>query len=74
MNKIFAVALAAYFSVGIACAQTSAPAATSAAKPTPAAAATSNCDAQAIDKNGKPLSGAAKTSAASNLTCNTCFV
>ncbi|WP_074173561.1 hypothetical protein [Caballeronia calidae] len=62
MNKIIAVAVATFFSVGIACAQTSAPAATSAAKPAPTTAATSGCDAQAIDKNGKPLSGAAKTS------------
>ena len=60
MNKLFAVAMAAFFSVGIACAQTSAPAATT-AKPAPTAAA-SNCEAQAIDKNGKPLAGAAKTS------------
>ena len=27
-----------------------------------AAHATSNCEAKAVDKNGKPLSGAAKTS------------
>ncbi|BBQ00398.1 hypothetical protein BSFA1_55260 [Burkholderia sp. SFA1] len=60
MNRFFAVATAAFFSVGIACAQTSAPAAAT-AKPAPTAAA-SNCEAQAIDKNGKPLSGAAKTS------------
>jgi hypothetical protein len=61
MNKIFAVAVAAFFSVGIASAQTSAPAATT-AKPAATAGAASNCEAQAIDKNGKPLSGAAKTS------------
>jgi hypothetical protein len=61
MNKIFAVAVAAFFSVGIASAQTSAPAAAT-AKPAATAGAASNCEAQAIDKNGKPLSGAAKTS------------
>jgi hypothetical protein len=62
MKKIIAVAVAAFFSVGIACAQTAAPAAQSAGKTAPAAATGSTCDAQAIDKNGKPLSGAAKTS------------
>lgn len=60
MNKIIAVAVATCFSVGIACAQTSAPAAAT-AKPTPMAAG-SSCETQAIDKNGKPLAGAAKTS------------
>lgn len=52
MNKIFASALVALFAVNVAYAQ--APAA-------PAAAA-SDCAAKAVDKNGKPLSGAAKTS------------
>ncbi|BBU32495.1 hypothetical protein BTHE68_62290 (plasmid) [Burkholderia sp. THE68] len=60
MNKIIAVALATFFSVGIACAQTSAPAAAT-TKPAPTAAG-SSCESQAIDKNGKPLAGAAKTS------------
>ena len=32
------------------------------ATPAPAPVATSNCEAKAVDKNGKPLSGAAKTS------------
>ena len=64
MKRFCSVAVAAFFSVGFAYAQTAAPGA--AAKPAaPAAAApvtSSNCEAQAVDKNGKPLSGAAKAS------------
>ncbi|GAB7546832.1 hypothetical protein [Cupriavidus sp. CuC1] len=64
MKRFCAVAVAAFFSVGLACAQTAAPAA--AAKPAAPAATTpatsSSCEAQAVDKNGKPLAGAAKAS------------
>jgi hypothetical protein len=38
------------------------PAAAPAAKPTAPAASASSCEAQAVGKNGKPLTGAAKTS------------
>jgi len=54
MKKIFAAALVALFAINLAHAQ--APAAPAAA---PAAG---SCEAKAVDKNGKPLAGAAKTS------------
>jgi hypothetical protein len=48
MNKIVAVALTALFSASVAYAQ--------------APAAAPGCEAQAVSKSGKPLSGAAKAS------------
>ncbi len=63
MRRISAVAVAILLATGTAYAQKAAP--SSGAKPTPPAEtlpAASNCEAKAIDKNGKPLSGAAKTS------------
>jgi hypothetical protein len=67
MNKSFGVLLAALFSANLACAQATAPATPAApAKPatpsTSAMPAASNCEAQAVSKNGKPLAGAAKAS------------
>jgi hypothetical protein len=64
MNKFYAVSIAALFSISAAHAQTSAPAASSKAA-APAAAtqsASSSCETQAVGKNGKPLTGAAKSS------------
>jgi len=63
MKRLCAVAAALLLSTGVAYAQNAAPGSTA----TPAAPAAtqstgSNCEAQAVDKNGKPLSGAAKTS------------
>ncbi|WP_078198426.1 hypothetical protein [Cupriavidus necator] len=64
MKKFCAVAVATLLTVGIAHAQPAAPAAT--AKPAAPAAATppaaSGCEAKAVGKNGKPLTGAAKAS------------
>ncbi len=66
MNKLIAVALISIFSASVALAQ--APAAATAktdtkktevAAPAPAPAG-DTCEAKAIDKNGKPLAGAAK--------------
>ncbi len=51
MKKIFAAALVALFAINLAHAQ--APA---------AAPAAGTCESKAVDKNGKPLAGAAKTS------------
>jgi hypothetical protein len=62
MKKIFALAVAAFFSVGVTYAQTSAPIAPSGSKAAPATVAAPSCEARAVDKNGKPLAGAAKTS------------
>jgi hypothetical protein len=50
MNKFYALALAGLLFAGAASAQMAAP------------AAGSSCESQAIGKNGKPLSGAAKSS------------
>lgn len=56
MNKILAGLVAGLFSVGMAYAQAPAqPAATTTAAP-----AASNCEAKALSKTGKPLTGAAK--------------
>lgn len=64
IKRFCAVAVAALLTVGIAHAQPAAPAAV--AKPAAPTAATapaaSSCEAQAVGKNGKPLTGAAKTS------------
>jgi uncharacterized protein (DUF2147 family) len=54
MKKLFASALFALFAANVAFAQ--APAAPAAAP------AEASCEAKAIDKNGKPLAGAAKAS------------
>src|SRR5260370_35140439 len=62
MKKIFALAVAAFFSVGVTYAQTSAPIAPSGSKAAPATVAASSCEARAVDKNGKPLAGADKPS------------
>ena len=57
------VALGACLSFGAAQAQDKAPAPVVVAAPAAAApAAGATCDAKAIDKNGKPLAGAAKAS------------
>ena len=62
MSKLIACAISSLFAVGVAFAQT--PAAP--AKPAPATSASvakpaaSDCESKAIDKNGKPLAGAAK--------------
>ena len=58
MNKLVFALVGIIFSAA-AFAQTPAPSSTS--KPA-AAPATSSCAAKAVDKNGKPLAGAAKTS------------
>lgn len=64
MKRFCVIAVAAMLSVGVAYAQTAAPAV--AAKPAAPAAVTqsasSDCEAKAVGKNGKPLSGAAKSS------------
>lgn len=64
IKRFCAVAVSALLTVGIAHAQPAAPA--TAAKPAAPAAATppaaSSCEAQAVGKNGKPLTGAAKAS------------
>jgi hypothetical protein len=52
MKKLFASALFALFATNLAFAQA----------PAPATPVEVPCEAQAIDKNGKPLAGAAKTS------------
>lgn len=57
MNKFLLAAVSLVFASGAAFAQTAA----SSTSMAPAAAA-SNCDARAVDKNGKPLAGAAKAS------------
>lgn len=66
MNKLIVTAVATLFAANLAFAQ--APAAKSEAKPAApsmpaatAAAAGGDCEAQAVDKNGKPLHGAAKS-------------
>lgn len=51
MKKLFASALFALFAANVAFAQVPA-----------AAPAAASCEARAVDKNGKPLAGAAKTS------------
>ena len=55
-KRFVAVAIAGIFAAGVAYGQTSAPAS---AAP---GAAKSECEAKAVDKYGKPLSGAAKAS------------
>lgn len=55
-NRFVAVAIAGMFAAGMAHAQASAPTG-AAAQPAP-----SSCEAKAVGKDGKPLSGAAKTS------------
>jgi hypothetical protein len=58
MNKLFLAIAGFIFSASVAYAQTPAsPSAGKAAAPT-----ASSCQAKAVDKNGKPLAGAAKTS------------
>jgi hypothetical protein len=54
MNKLILALIGTFFCASMALAQT-------AASPT-AGARGANCEAKAIDKNGKPLAGAAKTS------------
>jgi len=62
MKKIISVAFAACFALSV-YAQTPAPAQpTAPAKPAVSAPAVSDCEAKAVSKDGKPLSGAAKTS------------
>lgn len=63
MKQLVAVLGASLFSVSLAYAQATAPAvpATPAAPPK-AAPAASSCEAQAVSKTGKPLTGAAKAS------------
>jgi hypothetical protein len=56
-KRFVAVAIAGMFAAGMANAQTSAGMSTSGATPS-----ASSCEAKAIGKDGKPLSGAAKTS------------
>lgn len=58
MKKLVLTALGLFFAAGIACAQTPAPASSDKAAMPPM----SNCASKAVDKNGKPLAGAAKTS------------
>lgn len=64
MKQIVAVLGTAFFSAGLAYAQATAPAAPAkpAAPAAVVAAPAANCEAQAVSKSGKPLSGAAKTS------------
>lgn len=57
MKQLVAVLGASLFTVSLAFAQATAPAA-----PANAAPATGNCEARAVSKDGKPLSGAAKAS------------
>lgn len=57
MKQIVAVLGATFFCASLAHAQAAAPAA-----PATGAAAAGNCEAQAVSKSGKPLTGAAKTS------------
>lgn len=52
MNKLFASALVALFAANVAFAQV----------PAPATPMEVTCEASAVDKNGKPLAGAAKAS------------
>lgn len=65
MNKLIVTAVATLFAASLAFAQ--APAAKGDAKPAAApsmpaaAAAGGDCEAQAVDKNGKPLHGAARS-------------
>jgi hypothetical protein len=65
MKKFFAVVLAGLFSVGVAQAQTAAPPMSMSAQ------ASSTCESQAIGKDGKALSGAAKTSFMKKCESNT---
>ncbi|QAU35160.1 hypothetical protein EKL02_13785 [Janthinobacterium sp. 17J80-10] len=58
MKKFVLTALSLFFAAGMACAQTPAPSSPA----TAAAAPASSCASKAMDKNGKPLAGAAKTS------------
>jgi hypothetical protein len=60
-NKFVLAAIAGMFTVGMAHAQASG-AASASAPATAAAPASGDCNSQAIGKNGKPLSGAAKNS------------
>jgi hypothetical protein len=63
MKKLLSlIALGACLSFGAAQAQDKAAAPAAAPAAAAAATATGNCDAKAMDKNGKPLAGAAKTS------------
>lgn len=59
MKKIVLTALSLIFTAGIACAQTPAPSSPDKAAAMPPM---SSCASKAVDKNGKPLAGAAKTS------------
>lgn len=58
MKKLVLTALSLIFTAGIACAQTPAPMSPEKAATPPM----SSCASKAVDKNGKPLAGAAKTS------------
>lgn len=63
MKRLSAVAVALLLSTGAAFAQKAAPSpAPKPATPAETQPGASNCESKAIDKNGKPLSGAAKTS------------
>jgi hypothetical protein len=64
MKQLVAVLGASLFTVSLAYAQATAPAAPAAPAKSaaPAAASTSSCETQAVSKSGKPLSGAAKAS------------
>lgn len=61
LNKFVFAAIAGMFAVGMAHAQASSAGAASAA-PAAMAGASGNCEMRAVDKNGKPLAGAAKNS------------
>lgn len=64
MNKLLVTALASLFAANLAFAQAPAKGdaknAPAAAPSMPAAAAPGDCESKAVDKNGKPLHGAAK--------------
>ncbi len=63
MRKLSALAVAMLLSTGAAYAQKAGPsAAAKPAVPAETQSAASNCEAKAVDKNGKPLAGAAKAS------------
>lgn len=62
IKRFCAVAVAALLTAGIAHAQPAAPAAKPAAPVAATQPAASSCEAQAVGKNGKPLTGAAKAS------------
>ncbi|RJG00182.1 hypothetical protein [Noviherbaspirillum sedimenti] len=58
MKKLILAAVSLFFTAGIACAQTPAPSSPDKAATPPMA----SCASKAVDKNGKPLAGAAKAS------------